>query len=155
MKWLLCSWYFVFIYAKIPHVLNISILPNSSSNRVTRLLKSTCLDRALAFTDLMFLAQRIVFIQPCIASNQWLSPNNGLLFFQLQLSEVTYDNPGSTLQPTVEPQLCGVRRLIHDGGMPELSISSHCRRKSSFFIGRHEMNIRGNTVDIYQIKHRG
>ena len=28
-------------------------------------------------------------------------------------------------------------------------------KKSLFFIGRHEINIRGNTVDIHQIKHRG
>ena len=29
------------------------------------------------------------------------------------------------------------------------------RGTDSFFIGRYEINIRGNTVDIYQIKHRG
>jgi hypothetical protein len=29
------------------------------------------------------------------------------------------------------------------------------KKHKGFFIGRHEKNIRGNTVDIYQIKHRG
>ena len=45
-----------------------------------------------------------------------------------------------------------VDTLNSSGSDPRKNVN---RGKSVVFNGRHEINIRGNTVDIYQIKHRG